>query len=566
MRRVIIPQNMSLLSFFVRAVPAVSALVFSAAETVWAQPEAVDSLEKVVAKAGMDTVKARALCRLCDAMRIAGRGEEALKNGEAGRTLALRLNDDAGVAECLNGMGNVAHAQGDYALANERFLQSLKIYEALGDKQGVAKCLNNLGNACKAQGNYEPAAEHFQKALKIRQTLGDKLGVAKCLNNLGNVYAAQGDYVQAVERYFHALKIFEALSERKNAADCLNSLGAVYGKQGKYGLAGDYFRKALKIKEEDGDKKGVAACLNNLGNVANLSGEHKQAAEHFQNALKIYEGLGARHGIARCVMNLGNAYAAQGAADKAADCYRQALAVFDGLGDKNGVALCRANLSDFLLLSGRAAEARDFARKGLTLATEIGNVEAMQLGAGALARADSAVGDYKAAFEHYKLYKTLSDSLNNDEQHQKIARLEARRQFELEAAERRRQEEIAAEHTAEQRERTYMFQSLGIFAFLMLMIVSLFFLGKLNLPRWTIKGLLYVSLMMTFEFFILLFDPLNEKYSEGLPIYKMAFNTVLALVVGPFHVLAERKLTERLIRMGKSKNAAVLKTPYQNRN
>ena len=62
------------------------------------------------------------------------------------------------------------------------------------------------------------------------------------------------------------------------------------------------------------------------------------------------------------------------------------------------------------------------------------------------------------------------------------------------------------------------------------------------------KGLLYVALMMTFEFAMMLFDPLNDKYSEGLPLYKMLFNTLIALGLGPLHHTAERKMAARLVK------------------
>jgi ABC-type multidrug transport system fused ATPase/permease subunit len=171
-----------------------------------------------------------------------------------------------------------------------------------------------------------------------------------------------------------------------------------------------------------------------------------------------------------------------------------------------------------------------------------------------LAVADSAAGDYYSAFQHYKLYKAYSDSLRNDHQTKTIAQLESRHRFEKELEEKRQREEEAAAAEARRQERVYMLQSLGIFLFLIVMIVSLFFLGRLNWPNWTMKGLLYVALMMTFEFAMMLFEPLNDKYSQGLPIYKMLFNTLIAMGLGPLHHMAERKMAARLVKPGSENN------------
>ncbi len=504
---------------------AVGIAYFVLCSCVFGQTGKIDSLEKVVAQAGEDTVKAKSLCRLCRELQKKKRYEEALKRGSEGLALAQKRKDDGGVAECLNNLGVVYDSRGDYGKAAQNFLDALKIRKKIGDKSGVAGCFVNLGVVYYNQGDYGKAAEYYLNALKTYQETDDKSGVATCFNNLGIVYADQEDYGKATEYYLDALKVREQIGDKNGVAACLNNLGVVYDSQGDYDKAIEHYLNALKVREQIGDKNGVAACLNNLGVVYDNQGDYGKAIEHYLGALKTFEEIG----------------------------------------DKSGVAGGWANLAEVYLRTGRPAEARSLARKGLALATEIRNMQTMRINALFLALADSAVGDFRSAFENHKLYKAYSDSLRNDEQTKKIARLEARRQYELEAAEQKRQAEIAAAQEAERQERVYMFQSIGIFAFLMLMIVSLFFLGRMKLPAWTLRGLLYVALVMTFEFFVLLFDPLNEKYSEGLPIYKMLFNTALGLGIGPLHGMAERKLTARLVERRASFSKSIDGAPSSKR-
>ena len=529
-----------------------------------AQTDKIDSLEKVIAKAGEDTVKARSLCRLCWELRKKGRYNEALKTGEEGLNLAQQGKDNQGLASCLLNLGVVYANQGDYEKAAGYFLKSLKIKQGIGDKHGTSSCLTNLGNVYYGQGDYGKAADFYLNALKIREEIGDKKGISACLMNLGIVSKEQGDYGKAADYYLKSLKIYEEHGDKYGVGNCLNNLGGVYFNQEDYGKAEDCYLKSLKIREEIGDEYGVSSCLGNLGVIYKAQENYGKASEYLLKSLKINEELGDKNSIAVRLNNLGGVYHdSQLDYGKAADYYLKSLKIREEIGDKNGIAECWLNLSRVYLKTGRVTEARTLARKGLTLATEIGNMETMCGGALALALSDSAAGDFQSAFKHFRLYHEYSDSLRNDEQTKKIAQLEARRQYELEAAERKRQEEITAAEEAERQERVYMLQSLGIFGFIMLMVMSLFFLGKLNLPRWTLNGLLYVSLIMTFEFAVMLFDPLNDKYSEGLPIYKMLFNTLLALGIGPLHGLAERKLAARLEKS--AREAANFKRPFDDR-
>jgi tetratricopeptide (TPR) repeat protein len=477
--------------------------------SVYAQNAAnkIDSLEKAIENAGQDTVKARGLCRLCEALRIASRYDEALKKGGEGLVLARELKDDKGVADCLNHLGSVYWARGEFGTAKEFYLKSLKIRQDLGDKPGVASCYNSLGVVFRNQGKYDRATDFYLKSMKIREEIGDKRGIAGCLNNLGVIYEKQGDYTQAQDFYYKSLKLYQDLGDKRGAGLCLNNLGVIYEKYGDYTQAQDFYYKSLKIREENGDKRGIASCLQNLGNVSVDQGDYSHGADFYLESLKIYEKIG----------------------------------------DKYGMASCWGRLSEVYLKMGRRAEARVLARKALALAREIGHMETIRDNALILAQADSTSGDFQSALQHFQLYHQYHDSLRNNEHTKKITAMQSRYEFEKELEEKKRQEQIAAAQEAERQSREYMFQSLGIFGFLVVMILSLFVLGRLNLPRWVIKGLLYISLIMTFEFAVLLFEPLNDQYSDGLPILKMLFDTSIALGLGPLHYLAERKLTARLI-------------------
>ncbi|MBM3459804.1 MAG: tetratricopeptide repeat protein, partial [Armatimonadetes bacterium] len=116
--------------------------------------------------------------------------------------LARVLDAGAGTApvvraEALNGAGNLANDQGDYAAARAFHQESLAIRRGLGDRRGIAGSLNNLGNVACDQSDYGAARALLEESLAIKRELGDQRGIAGSLGNLGRTVVEQGDYAAA---------------------------------------------------------------------------------------------------------------------------------------------------------------------------------------------------------------------------------------------------------------------------------------------------------------------------------------------------------------------------------
>ena len=73
-------------------------------------------------------------------------------------------------------------------------------------------------------------------------------------------------------------------------------------------------------------------------------------------------------------------------------------------------------------------------------------------------------------------------------------------------------------------------------------------MGKLNIPVKVMDIALFAGLLILFEFLLILFDPLFDKYSGGIPLYKLAFNSLIAFGFAPLHGWIEEKLRKRLVK------------------
>ena len=75
-------------------------------------------------------------------------------------------------------LGIIYYTRGEYDKAEEFYLKSLEINEALDRQEGMANQYCNLGILYKKRGELDRAEESHLKSLEINKSLGQKKGMA----------------------------------------------------------------------------------------------------------------------------------------------------------------------------------------------------------------------------------------------------------------------------------------------------------------------------------------------------------------------------------------------------
>ena len=373
----------------------------------FAQNKKIDSLLILLKTDAADTNKIIHLYTLCRQYTNIGEYDKGLVYGKQALALATVISSrveksitnpvykavQQGIAQSYNNIGNIYNNQGNYPAALKNYFASLKIRKEINDRKGIAWSHNNIGLIYYHQGNYPEALKNQFTALKIREEMKDKQGISASYNNIGVIYIGQGNYPEALKNYFAALKISEEMNDKQVIAESYNNIGIIYNNQGNYPEALKNHVASLKIREEIKDKRGIAGSYNNIGIVYRNQGNYLEALKNFFASLKIMEEIN----------------------------------------DKMGVASFYGNIGILYTKLNKTSEAKDYLNKALALSQEIGSNDAMKESYADLAVLDSIVGNYKAAFEHHKLYILYRDSLNNEETKKKS--LQASMQYEFDKKE-----------------------------------------------------------------------------------------------------------------------------------
>jgi len=303
----------------------------------------------------------------------------------------------------------------------------------------------------------------------LAEKLDYKKGLANCLTTIGIVHWQHGNYPQGLTIHFRALKIREAINDRKGIAISYNNIGNIYWNQQDFDKAIEYHKKALEIRKEINDIIGMAASYNNIGIIHIEKVNYPEALKCFLKSVELREQQGDRLGMAIAFNNIGIVHEHDTNYAEAYNYYKRSLEIREILGDKTGLANSFSSIGNLFIAQKKYAEARKYINKAQGLSLQLANKRHLLTGYQRLARLDSIEGNFKSAYENYKMSVIYRDSLDNEANTKKSVRAAMNYEFEKkEAATRLEQEKKDVIAHAESRRQKLITWTISAFGVLIL--------------------------------------------------------------------------------------------------
>lgn len=221
-------------------------------------------------------------------------------------------------AAALEGAGNLASRQSDYARAIAALEESLPLYRDLQDHQSVSNVLNTLGIIASEQGDFDRALVLLAESLTLRREMNLTRGIGATLTNLGNVAYLRADFASAAQFYAESLTLLRHLGDTWAIATALNNLGSAFTELKRHNEALALLEESLALQRELGDRRSIAIALHNLGEAAYHHGDLPRAAELHRESVRLHAEVGYTVGIIEALEGLAEALCAHGAATEAA--------------------------------------------------------------------------------------------------------------------------------------------------------------------------------------------------------------------------------------------------------
>ncbi len=331
-------------------------------------------------------------------------GDKNYKTGnyhEAIRLYQQALKNSSGsilLPEIYGKIGNVYEDLSNFSKALEYYSISYKIYKKRNDSIGIARALNQTGNIHYRWGNLKESLELYARALNIQKEKNDKQGMSSTMNNIGNIYYSWKNFDKALQNYLEVLDIKKQLGDSTELANNLINTGSVYLEKEDFQLALQYYQKALMLTQKANDKNMTANCLLNMGVLSFVQGKYNEASSYYNNAYRLLVELDNKLSLATVYRNMAETEIKKTNINKAEFYLQKALSIAK---NENIIHL----IADCYYIQYKIYEQKN---------------------------------DYKNALTSYIDYKTLNDSLFNEQARQQLNNLQAR--YEIEKKEKELQQ------------------------------------------------------------------------------------------------------------------------------
>ena len=290
--------------------------------------------------------------------------------------------------------------------------------------------LNLIGDYYDSKGNFTISMDYFQQELVLRKKIKNKYKLAKLYGNIGLSYLNQGDYPNSLDFLFKALKLNERLKHKPGILVNLGNIGIVYDYLGEFDKSLEFYEKTLELAKLLKQKHSISTQYGNIGIIHSRLKNYEKAREYFHDAIKIDSNLNDVQAICRNLGNIGQTYVEIGDYEKALKFNFQSLEISQNNKLKFYEAVNYANLGNVFIEMKKFKEAEESLLKGIDISREINSRDLSMSILDLLSYNFESAGHFEKAFDFYRQYIALRDSIYNEQNTAEKTAIELNYQFE----------------------------------------------------------------------------------------------------------------------------------------
>jgi tetratricopeptide (TPR) repeat protein len=397
--------------------------------------------------------------------------DSALSIGMDALNLSMKAKDFLRQADANRRIAEAYFYRNEYQKAIDYYYRSaeanLKIEKDTSTYYGER--ISDAGYCYQELGLYPKARELFQLSLVIQTRVGNKLEVGTNLSNIGTSYFYQAQYDKAIDYYSHTLEMDRESGDSNSIAITLNNLGMVYSRWGKHQKALDIYEESMKYTRDENKK---AIRYSNIGMAWFHLGAYDKALKYLEKALEIDVRNNQLIKIGIRKNEIGTILTAMGNHAKALRLNEEALQIFRETGIKESEIITLCDMGDIYRKTGNLIKAEACYLESTVISRQIGALDNLSRNYKGLYELNESKGDYRKAFEYYKLFSQANDSVFNIEKHEQLARFEIL--FETEKKEKENQL-LQRDNELKQRKQRF---AIAIIIGLALVVALIFYLYR----------------------------------------------------------------------------------------
>lgn len=182
-------------------------------------------------------------------------------------------------ASALNTWGWFVNHLGQQDLAYKLMEDSLTLYRQVDDKTGIAEALDGLGDVTWLRGDFEGSKAFYEESLTIRRSLGDTLRIGLSLYSMARLYIDHHQTAPAAAMLREAFDLFEKCKDQRGLALTMKTQGRLEVFEKRYADAKLHLQSALLIFDQLGNLVEATDCIEELAILFWAEGHLVRAAQ-----------------------------------------------------------------------------------------------------------------------------------------------------------------------------------------------------------------------------------------------------------------------------------------------
>ncbi len=397
----------------------------------------LDSLQAALRLAKADTSKVNLLYRLYKKTEATDTVLR-LQYINDGLTLAEKLKWKKGLMLGYYYSGIYYNLLANYPKAISGFQNYLLQAGINKDTLNQAEALLALGVLYEYLGYYSKSIEYLRQISLLKPDLEH---VYTALGNMGIVYGKLSDYPKALECYEASYKMLaESINatQKSNKNDTmqliglLSSIGDVYISMADYDKAIINFNKILELNVQINNTMIKVWANAGMAKAYHLKNDHKEASKFYETALEEAKSINSLADEAMILNELGNIALETGAIDKGVDDAMQSLAI-----DKRNIQnpdpdqapKTYITLGRLFSKKGDHSKSQNYLMEAIELCKKSGSLDIEKDAWLALSNTYEQMKQSAKAFDAYKHFVTLCDSVYSQEKARQLTRIDMQGDF-----------------------------------------------------------------------------------------------------------------------------------------
>jgi tetratricopeptide (TPR) repeat protein/two-component sensor histidine kinase len=483
------------------------ALVFMGASTALAQKKQRVNVDSLLAAAAAypkdDTVKVKMLLALSDAF-IMINPKDGIPYSESALVIVENYDAPELKADALYIKAQLLELTSKYNDALDLATKAFEIYEKLRRTKKIVALNNLLGRIYYDKTSFENAKRYYELALSASESTGDIKNKTIALTGFGNIYLETGDFTKAITYYQQSLALAERSHDSVLESNVLTGISNHYFKQGNYIKSLEYAQKSLRINEninyisritlnyillsnvylkllepekaltylnkalslaiKKGDRQQEATTYVLMGGCYLEMKMYTEAAASIEKSIAINKAIGNTAKANSNLLTLGAVYAESKRMVDAHRCFQEVLEISRKLNNQFVIVGALINLGtiytnqpDSLLVKmginprERYAKAIATATEALEISTKINSLARVSLSLELLSTIYEKQQNYVQAYDIYKKYIVLKDSISGDDVKKQITRKEIQYEYDKKETALKYEQQLTASALEKQR-------------------------------------------------------------------------------------------------------------------